>query len=192
MIKDMTEEDINRTYGGTFIGLRTEGQVLPCFVERGRSDNVFRVNIHRGDDVSVEDLNINDPRIVYTFPDSTAVSLPESNKAAYVSRKAQRQWHRGIREAALVITGGVGYSHRLVHAMYNPSYMGFSAACQTASERGSGAAIDKNFWLLRGDYKNIAIMFRKRIIGEVAEGGEIIIPNAEYKSLFEEVVSENP
>lgn len=187
---DMTYEDLNRTYQGTVLGIREDdGLVEPFYVGECCEDNVLRGDY--GDDCC--EIDINDPSLVLTFPDSGAFNI-NSTSAVYVARRAERQWHRGVRERVLSISGDGGYSHSLLRAMFNPSYVSFKDGVERSKSAGfKSVAIARNWRLAkRSDAKHLLILFRERVVGEVAsEGLSYHIPNKRYLTLFEEQVNDN-
>ena len=184
---DMTYEDLNRTYAGTVLGIRDEdGYIEPFYVGECDEDNLLRGECS-GDFIEID---INDSAVVLSFPDSGAYNL-DGYRAVYVARRAERQWHRGVRERALSISGDGSYGASLLRAMFNPSYVSFKEAVERSNDSSfKSLAVGRNWRVVkRGDAEHLLIVFRNRIVGEVAgEGLNYHIPNKMYRGLFEEAI----
>lgn len=188
MTISMSGEDLSRTYGGTYIGIQRGAEIVPVLIHEGIRDNRVRATI--GNDPEPSSLDINNPDLVLNFPDSGAYNLREG-QAAYCGRRAERQWHRGVRERALRIVGNVNFDRTLVSAMFNPVWYSFDKCLEIVKEATDHrcAAITRDFWLEKRprEYTNVVIRFRGRVVGEILESG-VTIPDSAIKSLFEEAV----
>lgn len=190
---DMTSDDIIRTYSDTFVGWMNEdtGKVAPAYVAGSEDRNSLTLNVYNRGNPERRIANINDPLLVLSYPDSGAYNVSKG-RAAFISRKPQRQWRRGISQRHLSITGDVAFDYRVVRSMFNPRYMPYDAALAVVSKGdGSSAAIDHRFWLRnRPVFANPVIYFRSRVVGEIKDG-ERVIKSPAIAALFEEVISEN-
>lgn len=186
---NMSQDDINRTYYGCWLGKRKrDGSIEPIQIAEAHSSNELRYVGAGGG--SIKTIDINHPSLVLSFPDSGVYQVSEG-VAAYVSRRAERQWHRGIRERALRISGGTSrFSNELVQAMLNPSYTELQDALAIVRETGNkSVALSRNFWLRSmrtAEYP--LIYFRDRIVGEIRSDTETVIPNPQIQKLYEEVI----
>ncbi len=184
----MSREDINATYGDTYVGFRTSsGVISPLYVARSEERNSIIGEVD-GDRM---DLSINDSRLVLSHPDSGAYNVNE-DKAVFVGRAARRQWRRGVRPDSLSLTGDAGFSASLVRAMYNPEYLTFAELLQKLESASfTSGAVSKDFWVRKvRDAKYPLIMFRSRIVGEVKENGDYSVVPA-IKKWFEEAINDN-
>lgn len=186
---DMQAEDLNRTYRGTYLGLRTDDGVEPIEILDCESRNQLR---YRDRDGEVNSIDINHPTVYLPFPDSGVYTL-NRNRAVYVQRRAQRQWHRGIRAEAVRLIGDGTFNRDLVTAMYNPTYMGWAVVQRLLQDDNfKSAAINRNIWVRKQrGMQYSTIHFRDRCIGEIREEGSVFVSDV-MKDLFEEACSENP
>lgn len=192
---DMNREDISRTYSETYVGINREGNVLPFYVVSSPRRNYLEgVLYHDGEEEHIS-VNINNEEVNLSYPDSGAYNVAD-REAVFVSRQAQRQWRRGISQRHLRIVGQriARLDHRIVRAMYNPSYTGYRAALEvvTPDDREASVAIDKNFWLRRvRKFENPLVWFRSRCIGEIVDN-QLKANDETIVELFEEAIRENP
>lgn len=192
MSLNMSSEDISRTYGDTYLAIRRNNRIEPLHILGGHERNRMSVRYLNSDGESR--LDINSPNLILQFPDSGCYNV-ERGVASHVSRRAERQWHRGIRNRSLSLTGNARFATDLISAMYNPVHYSFEEALEIVkedfhnSDRKRCAAITKNFMLMRSyEYENIVIFFRNSIVGEVTSDG-VVIDNTAVKNLFEEAIA---
>lgn len=183
----MTREDINRTYGDTYIGYRVGNVIQPLRVLESseEEDNCFFGILGNNEGSDLYDLN--DTDIVLTFPDSGAFNV--GREAVHISRHAQRQWHRGIRDRVVRITSPTRSSltSAMVRSMFNPTYC-TKAEAILAIQGGEcvGRAVNRNFWITKHPrFKYPVIYFRSCIVGEY-KNESFQIESPLIKSLFEE------
>lgn len=190
---DMTSDDISRTYGDTFIGIRSDegNNIYPAYVHGSTGRNVLNLQVYKTGSPEQLDININNPSVVLLYPDSGAYNISK-NRAAFITRKAQRQWRRGITQRHLNILGDVAFDYKVVRGMFNPKYMSYQQALDVVSSDSlASAAIDRHFWLRsRTIYTNPVIYFRNRIVGEIKDGVPTI-QTPVISNLFQEAIREN-
>jgi len=122
---DMSREDLQRSYEGSWLGVRNEdGSITPFFVAHVTSDKEFIDN----DQV----LHYQDPTIVYDYPDLGYIST--SQGVLWCEREPARQYIRGVRpnlfkyyDAATGRSGNLretrsDFCRTLLKKVYNPEY----------------------------------------------------------------------
>ena len=184
---NISTEDINRTYTGGYIGLNFNGVVEPIMIDGADGRNTLQYVL--GGERGI--ISINDHDVVLSFPDSGVYQI-NKDKAVYVARSAQRQWHRSIRRSSVNVSGDGEFSDRVVRAMFNPSYRSWNQILDDVTGRyWKSSAIDRNFWLRKMSNAQYPVLFfRDRPIGELVDGS-VNIDNQELAELFMEAINGN-
>ncbi len=126
---EMSAEDLQRSYQGTFLGYMQEDYITPVKVIGADSHQGRRVLVceSRGDEPWT--INYKDENLVYDYPDLGNVLL--DGEVYWLERLPKRQWHRGIKPSLLQVQrlGGsprtldrVPEFWRILEKVYNPEY----------------------------------------------------------------------
>lgn len=119
---EMSDNDLNRYYCGTWLGIRTDDGIIPVRVDGVNDEGEFVFH----DETSV---HYQDPSLVYDYPDLGVVNC--SKGVMYLSRVPERQWRKGV-QPDLVAVNVLGKSSRrlsdaprrtqeeVLRVLYNP------------------------------------------------------------------------
>jgi len=127
----MTADDVNRTYGGTYIGMRdSSGSINAVCVDHAYDgDDDVRLSLR-----SEHNVSLDDDRLVYDFPEAGMVQV--GSHCYWLERRAERQWHRGIRTRSFTRDLPRGVSIRTVaQSMYSPTHYELSSYGERTSTR---------------------------------------------------------
>jgi len=179
----MSAEDIVRTYGDTWVGMRDGDKVKPVFIVGAMEDDEGFGTLRTSDDCTIE---LDAPDLVLTYPDVGMVYV--ADKLFWLSRKNQRQWHRGVRDYSLTIrrmemgrSSTINLSPSLVHAMYNPEY----------THKLELGAISRDFGMdMSRGYTNPILYYRGIDVGELVDG-QVALRIPQLKAALEEAVHES-
>jgi len=182
----MNIEDINRTYSGTYLGLRREGGIAPLYVEEGvhiGSDDApgVRGSIVIDDETVSKRVKLTSPNLVLDYPN---LGMIQHNKTAvWCVRKARRQWHRGLKNETLTrkhidrrYKSHYGsetppLQHTMVHSIYNPEFYAYDEALRMLGDERTSVAIDRDFALTNlNGYVNPVLIYRGTDIADIDEG----------------------
>jgi hypothetical protein len=186
--------DVNATYGGTWLRVKTSGwsEHHPVWVEEACTNSNGDVVIHGVDATNGERVTLElygrELNVIWTHPDMGFVN--HGKHAFHHQRVMARQWKRGLRRSqvdtdiignrmAMLTSAAVDCdfnSHHHIIQVFSPQYPTFrEAEAMVKGGEKFACAFSKEFALAaHPDYSSPLLQYKRWVVG-VVDGGETLL-----------------